>query len=165
MPDAPPPRRIAWDACVLLHYVNGAEDWLADLDGILDAARRGAFELVTASISRVEVAFGVSEQQQGLLDPTMEEEIDALWLPPSPIKIVELNPVIALEARSLIRAGVPIGWTGLKAADAIHLATAKYMGVEALHTTETKKLPRYAELCGFKIGPPLAEQPQLPIPE
>jgi len=57
------------------------------------------------------------------LAPEIETRIGDLWAPGWPIRTVELYPLVASRARNLIREGVPRGWTGLKANDAI-LATA-----------------------------------------
>ena len=78
------------------------------------------------------------------------------------ISVVELNPVIARTARAIIREGLPKGWTGLRAHDAIHLATAKYVEAAEFHTGEGTKLARDGELCGFEVGAPKAVNPQLP---
>lgn len=61
--------RIYWDACVFLAYING-DDGRADvIQQLLDEAAEGAFELVTSTVSQVEVAFG--KQNKTVALPTM----------------------------------------------------------------------------------------------
>lgn len=151
---------VYWDANVILDYINGNEDVLPDIDAILDASAAGTTAIFTSNISTVEVAYGLVEQD-GQPKEEVEDAIDAFW-DSGVINVVELNPVIARTARALIREGLPKGWTGLRAHDAIHLATAQYMGVSEFHTSEGTKLIRYGEVCGFTVGPVKAQQPQLP---
>lgn len=42
--------------------------------------------------------------------------------------------LIGLEARALMRRGIAQGWGSLRAADAMHLATAQRMEVDEMHT-------------------------------
>jgi predicted nucleic acid-binding protein len=73
---------------------------------------------------------------------------------------VEFYPLVAHEARALIRQALPKGWS-IKPADAIHLATARRVGATAFHTCD-EGLTKFKKLVGFPIEPPLAEQPELP---
>ncbi len=84
--DAP---RVYWDACVLLSYINRIADRFPIIDELLRQSRAGDIELLTSTISQVEVAFAVFEKQQGTLDPAVEQEIAGLWAPGSPLKAVE----------------------------------------------------------------------------
>lgn len=54
------------------------------------------------------------------------------------IRTVELYPLVATRVRHLIREGVPRGWTGLRADDAVHLATAKDLDVSEFHTYDER---------------------------
>lgn len=81
--------RIYWDTCVFLSYINGIADRLATVDELLNRARAGHFELLTSSLSHAEVAFASIEKENGQLDPAIEESIDELWRPGSPIRTVE----------------------------------------------------------------------------
>ena len=54
------------------------------------------------------------------------------------------------------------GLTGLKPMDAIHLATAKVHGAFEFHTYDDG-LDKYVPDIGFKISPPIANAPKLPL--
>jgi predicted nucleic acid-binding protein len=148
--------RSYWDACLFLSYINGDADRLADLETLLEAAYQGAVEIVTSTVSIVEVARGAQEQA-GELDAVAMAKIDALWEPPSPIKLVEFHRVIATNARDLIRNGIRRGWS-LKPMDAIHLATAANAQAGELLTYDTA-LEKYADLIMLPIAQPLAGRP------
>lgn len=139
MPDEPP--RVYWDSNVAISYVNGMADRVAVIEELLRKARAREIELITSSLSIVEVAFAKAEKQSGALDPDVEASIDALWAHGGPIKTVEFYDLIALEARGLMRRGIEQGWGSLKPIDAIHLATAKQIGViEPIATARTSRL-------------------------
>lgn len=151
-----------WDANVFLNYLNGMPDLMADLDALLDAAQRGEILILTSTLSIVEVAFAASEQLGGSMRDDIEAAIDDLWMPPSPIRLVEFSAVVARSARSLMRDARARGWS-LKPNDAIHLATARQMGVAKFNTCEKVTLDKYGDLCGYAVEPPRAAQRQLPL--
>jgi len=127
---------------------------------LLADARGGKLEIVTSLVSTVEVAYTASEGLTKSLSPEVETKISGLWAPGGPIRTVELYPLVATRARNLIRDGVPRGWTGLRAHDAIHLATAQQMEVAEFHTYD-ERLGRYSEVVGFPICEPRSEQPRI----
>ena len=161
-------RRIYWETSVWLSYINGVPSRLPVLDTLLadSESTLGDIVIVTSTISMTEVAFGLVEQSNQVLSEEVEANIDSLWSDRRAITLVEYHPIIALEARGLMRTGIPLGWS-LKPLDAIHLATAKWFGVIEFHTYDGK-LRRYSDQVGFTIvepyvsGGPPATQPQLP---
>jgi predicted nucleic acid-binding protein len=153
-----------WDANVFLNYLNGVPDLMPDLDALLDAAQRGGILILTSTLSIVEVAFAASEQLGGPMSDHIEAAINDLWMPPSPVRLVEFSAVVARSARSLMREARARAWS-LKPNDAIHLATARQMGVAKFNTYERATLDKYGALCGFTVEPPRAAQPQLPLNE
>jgi predicted nucleic acid-binding protein len=72
------------------------------------------------------------------------------------IAFIELHDAIAILARNLMRQALTQGWS-LKPPDAIHLASAQWLGVEELHTYDDK-LPRYGTMIGCKICEPYTTQ-------
>ena len=152
-------RRIYWDSCVWLAYINETPKDKEVLDILLrdSAMRSGNIHLVTSVIAQTEVAFGVTEQNNQALDDDVEQKIDSLWKDSSAVTLVEFYPAIALQARGLIRMNVEKGWS-LKPFDAIHLATAQRLEVSEFHTTDTK-LHRYSGELGFEITAPYVHGP------
>ncbi len=155
MPDEP--RRIYWDSNVPLSYLSGTPERVPIIDELFRQARAGDIELVTSSISRVEVAYVQSEKDVGKLDPKVEDAIDALWAPGSPIKTVEFYDLIGDKARTLIRQGITQGWGQLKPMDAIHLATAQQMAVAEFHTY-CDRLQKWTGELGFPVTEPQTAQ-------
>lgn len=149
--------RIYWDACVFLSYVNGIAGRVETIDELLNQARAGNFELLTSSLSHAEVAFAAIEKEQGRLHADVEQKIDDLWRPGSPIKTVEFYDLIGLEARRVIRQGITQGWGLLKPADAMHLATARKMNVSQMQTYDDRLL-KWDGRLSFPIRKPFASQ-------
>lgn len=155
--------RYYWDACVFLSLIEGTKDRLPIIDAILDDCQNGRIEICTSVLSITEVAFGKAEKDGKAIDPSTEEKIDKLWTPPSPIKVIEFHELMAYDAKALIRKGLRSDWR-LKSADAIHLVTAKRMGVAEFHTYDSK-LMRYAPDLGFTIREPDTDRKLLLPPD
>jgi predicted nucleic acid-binding protein len=154
-------RRVYWDACVFLSYINGSPpERLPHLDALL--AKSGKeFQVVTSVLSVIEVAFGKAEQDGNALDPEIDKKITGLWTG-SAVHLIEFFPLVAHEARELIRRALPKGVVPLKPMDAAHLAAARRLGVSEFHTYDDKLL-KYPEDLGFPIREPVDMAPQLPF--
>lgn len=148
---------VYWDACNFLSYINRIPDRLPMLEALLAESRKGAIRIITSTLSLVEVAFGAAEQTAQALTPEVEAQIEMLWNDRDTITLVEFHELIAREARTLIREGLPQKWR-LKPADAIHLATAKRLRVSRFHTYEGTKLGRYESMIGCPISEPTTSQ-------
>jgi predicted nucleic acid-binding protein len=158
MPDS---RLFYWDANIFLSYLNGDSARLPTLDAILeDVSKSNKDKIVTSVLSKVEVAWVASEKNVRALSQDEEDRIDALWNDPSVIELVDFNDEITHIARSLLRRSMARGWDGLKPNDAIHLATAEWVGATEMHTYDSR-LFRYNELIGLDIKVPIAVQPRL----
>lgn len=158
------PRRIYWDSCVFLSWINGIPDRLPHIDWFLD--RSGTeHQIITSTFTIAEVAFAELEKTQGALDDEILRRIDALWLAEdSPVKLADVHPAIALEARELARQCIAQQLGTMKGGDAVHLATAKHYGCSEIHTY-SKDWPGKARLVGgIPIGPPLATDPEFAFP-
>jgi predicted nucleic acid-binding protein len=153
---------IYWDSCVVTAFMNEEDVRAPIIDAILAkiSKSKGSTKLVTSTLSKVEMAFVVTEKATEQLSADAEKKIDNFWADSSVIELVEFHDVIAMKARSLIRAGIINGWH-LKPADAIHLATAQWIGVSELQTYNLKHFERYEALLGFKVREPAIEQPPL----
>ena len=162
MPDSP--KAIYWDSCVSLSYINAVPARIQALDSLLDDCAKGLISLYTSDISRVEVAFAVSEKEQRVLDPETERRIDSLWNDPKIFTMVEFHSDIAKEARTLMRQAIPNGWS-LKPLDAMHLATASWLSkagvaIEEFHTYDGS-LTKYGAIVGFRVSEPTITNPRL----
>jgi len=119
-------------------------------------------QVITSIISIAEVAMGKSEQDGKPLGAEADARIDRLWTASdSPIKLIECHRMIAERARDLMRTAMVKGLTGLKPMDAIHLATAKTHAAFEFHTYDN--LAKYVPDIGFKVRPPEAANPTLPL--
>ena len=127
-------RRVYWDSCVWLSYINGCPGRLPVLETLLadSRTRLADIELITSTIAQTEVAFALAEWESHTLDPEVEAKIDSLWTDRRAITLVEYHTAVAKEARDLIRIGIEHQWQ-LKPLDAIHLATASVYSLLGWH--------------------------------
>ena len=164
MPDQ---RKIVyWDACVFLSYINEHPDRIAVLRSLFISHLRSDEQITvyTSTLSHVEVAFAASEQQQQILDTDTERRINGLWHGKQSVRSADFHSTIAETSKSLIREGLSHGWS-LKPADAIHLATAKWLAgvlneLVEFHTYDGR-LFRYKDIVGFDIVRPYTARPTM----
>jgi predicted nucleic acid-binding protein len=154
------PKRIYWDSCVFLLYIEGTPEWMPILDSLLEEASetRGLI-IVTSPLSITEVAFAKAKKDGRALDPNIEAQIEALWNDRSAVKLVEYNEIIAREARTLLRRAIESS-RKLKPMDAIHLASALNRSVDEFHTTDGD-LKRDWQDLGFPVQDPTTLRPKL----
>lgn len=146
---------------MFLDYISGTTDRIGDIRPFLEAAENGTVDIVTSTFTVAEVAFAHAEKQSATLDPTVVQKIDALWAIGGPVRLAEFTLLTAESAREIIRKAVSEGWS-LSANDAIHLATAKRLGVDEVHTYDNG-WSKYASDLGLRIVEPLASHPQLAL--
>ena len=119
---------------------------------IFDNANKGGLQLLTSTISIVEVDHTAIEQKGRSLDAGEQAKIDGLWTNRTAIQLAEFSRLTADAARSLIRDAHAKGLK-LKTMDSIHLATAKRLGVADFHTYD-EKLRKYGAEIGCDVKPP-----------
>ena len=153
---------IYWDSTVWLAYINGESERLPVIDSILaeSASDKGKCRLYTSVLTQVEVAFAKSEQDEKALDPEVEEQIDQLWNDTESLSLIEFHEGIGRVARELMRHCLTRGWS-LKTMDALHLATAKFLNADEIHTYDTKWM-RLADILDIPILLPTVAQLSLP---
>jgi predicted nucleic acid-binding protein len=153
---------IYWDACVFLSYINETPGRVEILDACLDEVEKseGQKRIVTSVLSKIEVAFAASEKTAQTLDPHVEEVIDSLWQDKTVVELIELHDEIATLARSFLRYAVTNGYK-LKPPDAIHMASAKWIGAYELHTYNVSDFKKFESLIGCVVREPCATQPRL----
>ena len=155
------PLRIYFDANVFLAYVGNEEGRADTVQTLLDEARRGEVEILTSVLTIAEVAYGAQERDTGLTEAG-EEAIDQLWAPASPVTLVDVSQAVTRHARMMIRSAQVQGMTGLRGADAVHLATARMFGCGRIFTYEKEsRRRRWQEITGIDVGEPVTNRPQL----
>lgn len=151
-------KHIYWDSGVLLSYINGEPDRLPVIDAIFAASANdnSTCKLYTLVLSQVEVAFAKTEQDENILNSDIEEKIDQLWSDTDTLSIIEFHEGIGRLARDLIRYSITQQWS-LKAMDALHLATARFLNVDEIHTYD-KKWYKFSDELGITIKKPDIDQ-------
>ena len=160
------PRTLYWDSGIFLSHLNGIPERKPIIDEVVQEIRDGKDSIVlTSSVSLVEVSSALYEKMNKLLDPAVEDAIDAMFNDSDVVRIVDNGPHIALLARNITRQAIPKG-LALKPMDAIHLATARWLLENGILVQEInsydKKWASYKEFVGIEIGPPHVLQHRLP---
>lgn len=130
-------RRIYWDACVWIALIqrekiplSGAiEDREMMCRTVVEAAKKGAIEILTSTLCLAEVC----------KDPSIRAtraDLIADYFESDYILLVNVDRSVGERARVLMTSG----FSGLKPPDAIHLATAAISGVEEMHTFDARLL-------------------------
>jgi predicted nucleic acid-binding protein len=126
------PSRVYWDACTWIALIQkekiplktgGFEDRETMCRSVLVGAQRGKIEIVTSTLSLVEVCKSPDIKNGGAdrLADFFENDY---------ILLVNLDRMVGERARALMTAG----HAKLKPADATHVATAAIASVDELHT-------------------------------
>jgi predicted nucleic acid-binding protein len=133
------PRRIYWDACAWIALIQNEKirasngRLLEDRGGlcrvVIEAAKAGAVEILTSTLSLAEVCKDPAIRSQGADAVSDFFENDYLLL-------VNVDRLAGERARRLMTGG----YSGLKPPDAVHVATAAVSGVEEMHTFDDKLL-------------------------
>jgi predicted nucleic acid-binding protein len=134
------PNRVGWDSCTWIAYIQRerihgpdgetvVEDRGAMCRPVLEAAERGAIEIVVSALCLVEVL--ARNRALGTDDQKIRDFFDNDY-----ILLVNLDKQLGDLARRLMLAG----HAGLKPADAVHVATACIANVEAFHTFDDRLL-------------------------
>jgi predicted nucleic acid-binding protein len=155
------PDRVYLDACVLLAYVTDEPDRANVVQSILDDARQARIKLLTSVLSIAEVAYVPSGADSDIaLDE--DDAIDELWTPASPITLVDISETVARGARQVIRRATQSPGTGVRSADAIHLASAELHSCNWLFTYENEATKtRWNNLIPPEVAEPFTSSPQL----
>jgi predicted nucleic acid-binding protein len=153
---------IYWDACVFLSYFESRPGRIGVLQALIAEAKGRQFKIVTSSFSQVEVAFVEQEKRRNAADPSVEEAFDRFWRDRSVVTLIQASSIISIQARTYIRQALSQG-SRLKPADALHLASAKWVGATEFHTYD-RKLHSYQFLTEFIICEPHSDSPQMDLP-
>jgi predicted nucleic acid-binding protein len=128
-------RRYYWDSCAWLGLINTETAKHAELTHIWSAAQNGDFEIVTSTMSQVEVFKKKCEDGTKPLPEESDAQIANMFAQPFVFRAA-LDPIVAEQARALLRRYPELK----KAPDAIHLATALFWNCDAMHTYDSENL-------------------------
>ena len=117
-----------WDSCVFIHLLQGTKGQI--LDDLADMARERKIKLVTSTITETEVIKWPKAIEQ---DSSTDLEISKFFKNEWIIRR-SVDPLVAAIARRL-RSN-----HNLKLPDAVHVATAIYYQVDALHSFDRNDL-------------------------
>jgi predicted nucleic acid-binding protein len=135
------PRRIYWDACTWIAWIQRETLFVVTSSGtfnenreqmcrvVIEAAKRNQIELVTSTLSLVEVCKNPGLKDEG-------EDKLAAFFEQDYLLLVNLDRHVGERARRLMMSG----YSGLKPPDACHLATACVANVEEMHTFDDRLL-------------------------
>jgi predicted nucleic acid-binding protein len=157
----PESRFIYWDANVFVSYLNNDKERIPTIEAILEVVESSKIDrIVTSVVSKVEVAWVAQEKISRALTNDEEKRIDDMWENAEIFEMIDFSNDIALKARKLMREGLSRGWK-LRTNDAIHLASAQWVGAIELQTYDLKDFQKFSELVGIEIREPHAIQPKL----
>jgi predicted nucleic acid-binding protein len=144
-----------WDTSVFLSYFNQNPARHANIDAVLRYIRStdGVRLIVTSTFTKVEVSYYQDELDSQQLSPDTEETFDLFWNDRSIMRFVDVTDEIARRARHLKRVIRSQGHT-LKTPDAIHLASASFMGVAEMHSYDGPGHLRFDGQMTFRICHP-----------
>lgn len=160
MPVSPP--RIYLDTNVLIAFLGDEEGRADVVQSILDDARDQRVDLLTSTFSIAEVAYISYDSDVERADD--EALIDLLWVPASPLTLIDVSEAVTRAARSVIRLARTTQSRRVQPADAIHLASADIHGCDQFFTYEklgTQEL--WNELVEPIVGQPFTDAPRLPL--
>lgn len=157
------PKRLYWDACAWIAMIQdekiplkgGGTEYRGQMcRQVVGAARRGLVELVTSSLSLVEVCkrpeVGAENDDQKLRD----------YFENPYILLVNLDRQVGDLARRLMLAG----YAGLKPLDATHVASAVVGRAGEMHTFDGKLLAMDGLVKGLDGSPLRICKPEVPAP-
>lgn len=157
------PSRVYLDANVLIAYVANEQDRAGVVAAVLGDARDEKIELFTSALSIAEVAY-ISTDQHGVDPLGNEEAIDQLWIPASPINVMDVSIRVARDARTIIRQSRSSSTRTVKPADAIHLASATINECDCIFTYERESTRiQWRALIGLSVTEPILDEPRLDI--
>lgn len=150
------------DANVFLAYFNAEPSRIVVLDQLFEEIQRDSErKIVTSVLSITEVSYVVQERQRRQLDEAVHEKFEQFWGDTSLVEFVDFSTVLARQARDLIRQVIAMNRV-LPPNDAIHLVSARFVGVSQCFTYD-EKLHSFSDIMGYEILNPYISSPRLPM--
>ena len=123
------------DSCCIIDLLQGTPDRIDALKDLFERSYQGQVHLFTSTLSIAEVAGLKHKANPSKTIPIpLDDAYNKLFKNNSLLTLVEPSRFIATEARDLIRAFLAKGETGLKGADAIHIASALRVKARVFYT-------------------------------
>ena len=122
------------DSCVFLAYINDEPERADVVENLLARAASGDLVLSTSVLSIAEVYYAVAEAEELSLPAQPDQRIADLFDDRAVLQLVELSTVVATAAHALLRRSRSLPRASPTVPDAIHLATAEYVGAEEFLT-------------------------------
>jgi predicted nucleic acid-binding protein len=149
------------DANVFLAYLNAEAGRVDTIDQLFEEIQNDSQrKIITSVVSITEVSHIAEERQRNKPDKKVYDALESLWGDPSLIEFVDFNELVARQARDLIRKAISLKYA-LRTNDAIHLVSAKYVGVSECFTYD-KKLNKFGNILAYDIREPYVSTPRLP---
>jgi predicted nucleic acid-binding protein len=128
---ADPPKRVYWDACAWIGFINEEPEKILPLRHIWEAAQRAEYEIWTSVYSYLEVLKIKAPSGDPISVAESNRRVDDMFQQ-AHVKRVALDTEIARFARQVKQTHHD---AGLKSRpDAIHVATAAYYNLDEFHT-------------------------------
>lgn len=145
------------DANVFLAYFNKETERIDIIDQLFEDVQNNASrKIVTSVISITEVSHIAEEKHRGKLDKSIYEALESFWGDTSLVEFVDFNEVIARQARDLIRQAISLKYA-LRTNDAIHLMSAKFVGVSEFFTYDDK-LYKFGSILQYDVRTPYVQR-------
>lgn len=150
------------DANVFLAYFNREAERIKLIDQLFEEVQQdNQRKIVTSVISITEVSHVSEEKHRNKLDQSIYDALESFWGDASLIEFVDFNELIARQARDLIRKAIGLKYA-LRTNDAIHLMSAKFVGVAECFTYDDK-LYKFGSFLQYDIRAPYVLAPRLPL--
>ena len=150
------------DANVFLAYFNAEAGRVETIDQMFEEIQKDSQrKIVTSVVSITEVSHVTEEKNRNRLDKKIYDALESFWGDTSLIEFVDFNELVARQARDLIRQAIGLKYA-LRTNDAIHLISAKYVGVSEFFTYD-KKLEKFGTIVGYDVREPYVSSPRLPL--
>ncbi len=159
----PTKKRVYWDACVFISYFDKTPSRIVTIDDLLAQSKSGDLEIVTSTLSIVEVAFNIAERTAGLI-PQVVADMDAFWRDTDVVTLIEPSVPIARQARSLIRYAMDNKLKKIRCPDATHLASAQNTGCVEIHSYNFADFDYLKGHTGIPAMDPYLTQTSLGLP-
>lgn len=152
--------RIAWDSSVLLAFLEQEDGRYGVVRQLLERAEGGEFDIAISML----VACEAGRIRRMANDEEQEAAIEAFLVQPYLVP-VQIDYEVARIARAIVREhpSVPNESTGIKGADAVHIACAIRAKADVLHSYDGDHLRHDGAIHGLRIEEPTWRNGQPPL--